>query len=322
MIVKKVTKRRREAIRSMLAVPAVRPEFFAKAAAGSTDSLFIDLEDSVFPDLKVKARDIAAETIEGTDWGDKLVLVRCNAVDTEWFFRDIEKLGSACPRLDGFLVPKIGSVDEIRFVENMFQHLDRERPDDRPLELHILIETAKGVAHVEDILERSERLVSVSFGIADYSTSLGAHDRLIGGSNPNYVVLTGNEQNSEREFHWNDQWHFAMARIANACHASGVTPIDGPFGNIADKEGFMAAARRAFVLGYEGKWAIHPSQVNLANTAFSPTEAEVQWAHTVRDALLEAGKAGKGAVQLNGQLIDMVMLKSVQSILDRAGLSE
>jgi malyl-CoA/(S)-citramalyl-CoA lyase len=322
MISKKVTKRRRQMSRSMLAVPAIRPEFFAKAAAGSTDSLFIDLEDSVFPDQKVKARDIAAKAIEATDWGDKLVLVRCNAVDTEWAFRDIEKLGSACPRLDGFLVPKIGSADELRFVENMFQHLDRERPDDRSLELHILIETAEGVAHVEDILERSERIVSVSFGVGDYSVSMGAHDRLVGGSNPDYVVLTGNEQNSGREPHWNDQWHYAMARIANACHAFGVTAIDGPFGNIADREGFKAAARRAFVLGYEGKWAIHPSQVELANIAFSPTDAEIRWALAARDALLEARKAGKGAIQYNGQLLDVASLKGLQSILDCAGIRE
>lgn len=322
MISKKVTKRRCKTIRSMLAVPAVRPEFFAKAAAGSADSLFIDLEDSVFFDRKVKARDIAAEALEATDWGDKLVLVRCNAVDTEWAFRDIEKLGSACPRLDGFLVPKIGSVDEMRFVENMFQHLDRERPVDRPLELHILIETAEGVAHVEDILERSERIVSVSFGVGDYSLSMGAHDHQIGGSNPDYVVLTSNENNSGREPHWNDQWHFAMARIANACHAFGVSVLDGPFGNIADKEGFKAAARRAYVLGYEGKWAIHPSQVELANTVFSLTDADIQRARAARDAMLEASKAGKGAVQLNGKLLDIASLKMVQSILDRAGLSE
>lgn len=307
------------AIRCILAVPAVRPEFFEKAAAGPADTLFIDLEDSVFPDQKLAARENALKALETVDWKDKRVLVRPNSLETEWGFRDIEYLGSRCARLDGFLVPKIMSVDELRFAEALFAALDRERPADRPLQLHILIEMAMAVARVEEILAAARRVVSVSFGIGDYSMSLGAQDRLIGAANPEYVVLTGDHRSASRETHWNDQWHFAMARVANACHAYGITAIDGPYGAIADRDGYMAEARRARILGYVGKWAIHPSQIAMANEAFSPTPEEIAWAKRAQAALEDAHRLGKGAVNLDGQLIEAAHRPVIERILGRAG---
>jgi malyl-CoA/(S)-citramalyl-CoA lyase len=302
----------------LLAVPAVREEFFQKSIDSRTDALFLDLEDSVPAAKKIEARDNTFRALEELDWRDKRVLVRTNAVDTEWAFRDIERLGAACHRLDGFLVPKIGSVDELRYAEALLCALDRERPQDRPLELHILIETAIGMARVEAILEAATRLVSVSFGVGDYSLSLGGQDRLIGGANPAYAVITDGANPAERIAHWNDQWHYALARVANACHAFGVRPIDGPFGNIADRAGFLAAAGRSRVLGYEGKWAIHPSQVDLALDAFSPSDEEIAWAEAVHAALDEAERLGKGAIALNGQLVDIAHRKVADRVLARA----
>ena len=308
-------------MRSLLAVPAVRQEFFAKAAASATDALFLDLEDSVPPSQKLAARSHAAQALHEVDWGDKRVLVRTNSLDSEWAFRDIEQLGAPCHRLDGFLVPKVGSVDDIRHVEALLTALDRERPSERPLELHILIETALGVARVEAILEAATRLVSVSFGVGDYSLSMGGQDRLVGGANQHYTMLTDAVPGVARESHWNDQWHFALARVANACHAFDVMPVDGPFGNFSDPEGFNAAAARGRVLGYAGKWAIHPSQVALANQAYTPNAEEVSWARAVLEALATGQREGKGAVAMNGQLLDIAHKKIALRILARAGVA-
>jgi malyl-CoA/(S)-citramalyl-CoA lyase len=305
-------------MRSLLAVPAVRQEFFQKAADSATDALFLDLEDSVSPDLKITARANAARALAEVNWQAKRVLVRTNALDSEWAFRDIEQLGAHCHRLDGFLIPKVGSVDDIRFAEALLDALDRERPRERPLELHILIETALGMARVEAILEASTRLVSASFGVGDYSLSMGGQDRLVGGANKDYAVLTDDAPELTRQVHWNDQWHFALARVANACHAFNVMPMDGPFGNFADRRGFAAAAARARVLGYEGKWAIHPSQIELANQAHTPSPEEVAWARAVHVALDAAQRAGQGAVAMNGQLLDVAHRKIADRILTRA----
>lgn len=305
-------------MRCLLAVPAVRQEFFQKAADSDADALFLDLEDSVSPERKVAARANALEALQNLDWNRKRVLVRTNSLDTEWAFRDIEQLGANCPRLDGFLVPKVGAVEDIHYAEALLDALDRERPPDRPLELHILIETAIGLARVEAILEAAKRLVSVSFGVGDYSLSVGGQDRSVGGANKDYVVLTDGANDAARETHWNDQWHYAIARVANACHAFHVMPIDGPFGNFGDPRGFLAAAGRARVLGYEGKWAIHPSQIVLANQAYTPSADEVSWAHAVHAALDAAQTAGKGAVAMNGQLLDVAHRKIADRILARA----
>ncbi|MBI2799990.1 MAG: CoA ester lyase [Gammaproteobacteria bacterium] len=311
-----------KSMRCLLAVPAVRREFFQKAADSATDALFLDLEDSVSPEQKLAARANAARALDEVNWNSKRVLVRCNALDSEWAFRDIEHLGARCHRLDGFLIPKIGSVDEIRHAEALLGALNRERPRERPLELHILIETALGMARVEAILEMATRVVSVSFGVGDYSLSMGGQDRSVGGANKDYAVLTDGAADTARHAHWNDQWHFALARVANACHAFDVMPMDGPFGNFADRLGFAAAAARGRVLGYAGKWAIHPSQIELANQAYTPSTEEVSWARAVHAALATARREGKGAVAMNGQLLDIAHRKIADRILARAGVAE
>jgi len=305
-------------MRCLLAVPAVRPEFFQKAADSATDALFLDLEDSVAPEHKLAARATAQRALQEVPWRDKRVLVRTNGLDTAWGFRDIEQLATHCHRLDGILVPKVGSVAEIQFVETLLDALDAERPPERPLELHILIETAIGLARVEAILEASRRLVSVSFGVGDYSLSIGGQDRSVGGANKDYVVLSDASGEGARATHWNDQWHYALARVTNACHAFGVMPLDGPFGNFADAPGFAAAAGRARILGCEGKWAIHPTQIALANLAYTPTHEEVTWAHAVNAALDAAQRQGQGAVALHGQLLDVAHRKIAERVLARA----
>jgi malyl-CoA/(S)-citramalyl-CoA lyase len=305
-------------MRSLLSVPANRPAFFAKAAASNVDCLFLDLEDSVFADQKLAARETAKAAIESTDWRGKRVMVRTNAIDTEWGFRDLVELGGGCHRLDGVMVPKICSLDELRFVEQILDALDRERPADRPLELHILVETAVGIARIEQIAEHARRLLSVTFGAGDFAMSLGLYGAARSAGNPEYVILTGEPGEAERQRHWNDSHHYAMARLATACHAFGIIPVDGPFANFKDPEGADVSNRRARALGFQAKWSIHPDLIDGINATFRPSEADIAWARKVGRALDEARRAGTGSAQIDGRLIEAATMKTVDRILSLA----
>jgi malyl-CoA/(S)-citramalyl-CoA lyase len=150
------------------------------------------------------------------------------------------------------------------------------------------------------------------FGVADYAASIQSHTASIGGVDQNYSVLTDGD---ERECHWGDQWHYPLARIAVTCRAHGLRPIDGPFGDFTDPEGYIAAARRAAVLGYEGKWAIHPSQIELANDVFTPDARLIDRTHRIVAAMKEAAAEGRGAVSLDGRLIDAASIRMAENLL-------
>jgi malyl-CoA/(S)-citramalyl-CoA lyase len=275
--------------RSLLAVPATSPRFLEKAAQSAADAVFIDLEDAVVPELKAQARGKAIAAINDLDWGDRILSVRVNALDTEWGCRDIVELAEACPRLDRILLPKCETPGDIHAVEAMLGR--------RPVRIDALIETAKGVANVEAIAASSKRLAAMVFGSGDYSLDLGV------------VRMTLS----------NEPWGVALARIGNACRACGLAPIDGPFSNIADPEGLRADALRAAALGFEGKMAIHPSQIDIANEVFSPSAAQVAWAREVLDAMAAARAEGRGAVRdKQGAMIDLVHIKIARKILERA----
>jgi malyl-CoA/(S)-citramalyl-CoA lyase len=160
------------------------------------------------------------------------------------------------------------------------------------------------------------------FGVADYAASMQSHTTSIGGSESGYSVLTDPDEAGAREFHWGDQWHHALARIAVACRANGLRPIDGPFGDFNDPEGYLAAARRAAVLGFEGKWAIHPSQIELAHDVFSPDEHLIERTRRIVEAMKEAARDGKGAVSLDGRLIDAASLRMAEHLLQKIALIE
>lgn len=308
--------------RSELAVPATSERFFAKAAAGLADAIFLDLEDAVAPDRKDDARRQAIEALEGLDWGRKTMAVRVNSLDTPWAHRDIIDLVSAAPRLDLILLPKASSAFDVAFVDQLLTGLEREHGRAKRIGIEVLIETALGVAHVEEIAAASDRLEAMIFGIGDYSIEMRSFDTKFGQPNPRYAVLTHADENGGRQLHWNDQWHFAMARIANACRAYGLRPIDGPFADFADLEGYAWSCRRAASLGFEGKWAIHPTQIGVANTAFSPSAAQVCSAREIAGALSRSTQAGRGAVAHEGMLVDMAHAKLADAILERAALCE
>jgi malyl-CoA/(S)-citramalyl-CoA lyase len=180
-----------------------------------------------------------------------------------------------------------------------------------------IIETALGMQNVHEIAAASKRNESLHFGVADYAASTRARTTIIGGVNPDYSVLTDPGEDGSRDVHWGDMWHYALARMVVAARANGLRPIDGPFGDFQDAEGYKAAARRAAVLGCEGKWAIHPSQIALANEVMSPSEAEVAKALRILDAMKEAEAAGKGAVSLDGRLIDYASIRQAEVLVDK-----
>ncbi len=301
-----ITEARRRLHRSELAVPGSRPELFEKAAAGRADYVFLDLEDAVAPDEKETARSNVIEALGDIDWrgSNKTISVRINGLDTHYMYRDlIDVVEQAGAHVDTILIPKVGVPGDIYTVDALLTQLEQAMGLSHRIGVEALVETALGMANVEAVAASSPRLEALHFGVADYAASCRARTIAIGGLNPDYP---------------GDQWHSALSRMLVACRANGLRAIDGPFGDFGDPDGFMAGARRAAALGYEGKWAIHPSQVDLANEVFTPPESEVDQARRMLRALEEAEAAGRGAAQLDGRMIDAASARMALNVVETA----
>jgi malyl-CoA/(S)-citramalyl-CoA lyase len=246
------------------------------------------------------------------------MMVRINGLDTHYMYRDVVDIVEACPRLDMILIPKVGVPADVYAVDMMVTQIETAKKRAKRIGFEVLIETALGMANVEAIAQSSKRLEAMSFGVADYAASTRARTTVIGGVNKDSGVLTDKDANGNRQYFWSDPWHAAQTRMMVACRAYGLRPIDGPFGDFNDQDGFIAAANRAAVLGYEGKWAIHPSQIELANRVFTPSEAEVTKARRIMEAMAQAAKEGKGAVSLDGRLIDIASIRMAEALLKKA----
>ena len=296
--------RRSRLQRSELAVPGSNAKMIERAAASDADYVFLDIEDAVAPADKEQARANIIKALNEIDWRarGKTICVRINGIDTHYMYRDlVDVMEQAGSRLDTILVPKVGVPADLYLCEAIMNQIEMARGYKEPVGLEALIETALGMANVEAIArDGSRRLEAMHFGVADYAAYNKARTVNIGGLNPDYP---------------GDQWHFALSRMTVACRAYGLRPIDGPFGDFNDADGYIAAARRAAALGMEGKWAIHPSQIALANQVFSPTEAETKRAERILEALDEAAKAGKGAAQLDGKMIDAASARMAQNVI-------
>jgi len=308
--------------RSELAVPATSERFFHKAAQSKADVVFIDLEDAVAPEHKPAARKKAIDALNGVDWGNKTMAVRVNGFDSCWALDDIVDVVKHAPRLDLILLPKANRADDLKFLDQLLTQIERSQSSAKAVGIEALIETALGVANVEQIAAASSRLEALIFGVGDYTVEMRTYDPVFGQPSERYAVLTGNQHSPDRQNHWNDQWHFAMARIANACRANGLRPVDGPFTDFADAQGYLSCAQRAAALGYEGKWAIHPTQIDLANEVFSPTQAQLDWAQHIQLCMQQARESGNGAVADKGVLVDMAHLKQAQALIHRQTLIE
>src|SRR5215470_2313510 len=304
--------------RSELAVPGSNPAMFEKAAHSAADIVFLDLEDAVAPDDKPQARKNIVQALNEIDWGAKTMMIRINGLDTHYMYRDVVDIVEACPRLDMVLIPKVGVAADVYAVDMLVTQIENAKGRSKRIGFEVLIETALGMANVEAIAQSSKRLEAMSFGVADYAASTRARTVGIGGPHPDYGVLTDKDGDGARHSYWNDPWHYALSRMMVACRAYGLRPIDGPFGDFSDPDGYTAAAKRAAVLGFEGKWAIHPSQVELANKVFTPSDAEVTKAKRIVEAMQQAAREGKGAVSLDGRLIDIASIRQAEALLNKA----
>ena len=304
--------------RSELAVPGSNVRMLEKAPKAGADLVFLDLEDSVAVPDKEQARKNVIHALNNFDWSDCSISVRINGLDTHFCYRDIIDVAEqAGDKLDTLLVPKVGRPSDLQFVALLLEQIETAKGL-QPINLHALIETAIGMANVEAIAQACpDRLEALVFGVADYAASTQARTVSMGGPNPNYLMLDTPDENGNRQTYLGNQWHFAMSRMIVACRAYGLRPIDGPFGDFSDPEGYLAVARAFAALGGEGKWAIHPSQIALANEVFSPGEAEVDRARRIILAMEEAETKGKGAVSLDGKMIDAASIKQAQVVLDK-----
>jgi len=219
-------------------------------------------------------------------------------------YRDvIDIVEQAGDRLDTVLIPKVGTPGDVYMVDALLTQIEEARTLPHRIGIEVLIETALGMANVESIAQSSRRMEAMHFGVADYAASVRARTTSIGGLNPDYP---------------GDQWHFAISRMVVACRAYGLRPIDGPFGDFKDPDAYLAAARRAAALGVEGKWAIHPTQIPMANEVFTPGPAEVDRARRILAAVEEAAAGGRGAAQLDGKMIDAASARLAQNIVNTA----
>jgi citrate lyase beta subunit len=292
--------------RSELAVPGSNPAMFEKALNSAADYVFLDLEDAVAPADKEQARVNVIQGLRQYDWRGhgKTICVRVNGIDTHYYYRDmVDVIEQAGDRLDVVLVPKVGVPADVYLTDALLTQIETAKRIPQRIGIDVLIETALGMANVEAIAQSSRRLEAMHFGVADYAASMRARTVSIGGLNPDYP---------------GDQWHASLTRMIVACRAYGLRPIDGPFGDFKDAEAFLAAARRAAALGIEGKWAIHPSQIELANQVFSPPETEVKRAQRILEALDQAARDGKGAAQLDGKMIDAASARMANVVVEMA----
>lgn len=305
--------------RSELAVPGSQPQMFEKAAQSGVDVIFLDLEDAVAPDDKEAARRNIIAGLNDIDWGSKTMSIRINGLDTHYMYRDVvEIVEQAGERLDLIMIPKVGTAADVYAVDMLVTQIEDAKGYKKRIGFEHIIETALGMQNVSEIAAASRRNESLHFGVADYAASTRARTTVIGGVNPDYSVLTDADEGGARDVHWGDMWHYALARMVVAARANGLRPVDGPFGDFSDPDGYRAAAKRAAVLGCEGKWAIHPSQIDLANEVMSPSNDEVTRAQRILVAMDEAAKEGKGAVSLDGRLIDYASIRQAEVLVQKA----
>jgi len=299
--------------RCQLFGPGSNTKLFAKMAASAADVINMDLEDSVAPSDKATARANIIEAINTIDWGTKTVSVRINSLDTPYWYRDVvDLLEQASERLDMIMIPKVGCAEDIYAVDALITAVEAAMGRTKKVALEVIIESAAGIANVDAIAAASPRLQAMSLGAADFAASMGMQTTGIGGTQENYYMLRDGTQ------HWSDPWHWAQAAIVAACRTNGVLPVDGPFGDFSDDDGYRAQARRSATLGMVGKWAIHPKQIALANEVFTPSEAAVAEAREILAAMETAKANGEGATVYKGRLVDIASIKQAEVIVKQS----
>ncbi|MEV0358489.1 CoA ester lyase [Nocardia sp. NPDC050697] len=294
--------------RSELALPACNDHMFAKAVTLGADLVFLDLEDATPVSLKEGSREKAITALNELDWGRTARAIRINGLDTEWCHDDIiEVVTRAGRNLDTIVVPKAKTARDVWWVDVLLTQLELKLGLEKQIRLEVLIEEVEGLANAEAIATASPRVDAIIFGVGDFSLSQGAR------------VDTNFEPLGDYP---GDFWHYARAKVIVAARIAGIDAIDAPFPDYGNTEGYERDARRASLLGYTGKWAIHPVQIPIANTVYSPTPEEIALAERNMKAYREAEAAGRGAVGVGGVLVDAAHVKMAEQVLARVALIE
>jgi len=292
--------------RSELSTPASNERMIEKAAASNADLVFLDLEDSVAPNEKEGARAKVIKGLTTLNWGKKTRAIRINDLETEYAYQDIisivEEVGEY---LDILIIPKVKSARDVWWVDVLLSQIERRLKRPRRIGLEVLIEEVEAMIHVEEIARSSSRLEAIIFGPFDYAASQGVDSRVIGGDLDTYP---------------GDLWHYARNKIVIAARAAGIDAVDGPYIDFKNPDGYRRECVRSETLGFVGKWAIHPTQIDIANNVFSPSQEEVDRARKLDTVYTEAQARGLGAVAFEGKMIDVAIIRNARNIIQKADL--
>ncbi len=294
--------------RSNLSVPGHVEKMHLKASASNADVIMLDLEDSVPIDSKEQARSQVIRSLQEQDWSKKTVTVRINSLDTPFAYRDLlEVVENAGHIVDSIVIPKVNTAGDISFADRMLDGIEMQKDIASPITIEASIETAEGLLNAAEIAQASNRIATFVFGIADYSASVGAR----------LVSISGHGE-KEEELYPGHRWHFTLSRMIMVAKANGCLAIDAPYGNFKDYEGLKRSATMACALGCDGKWAIHPNQIDIINEVFTPSQEEIELAQKVLAAHKEAKSMGKGAVAVEGRMVDQATVRMANQLWEQA----
>lgn len=294
--------------RSNLSVPGHLKKMHGKASESNADVIMLDLEDSVPVDEKANARDQVIDSLLNLNWEKKTVTVRINALDTPFAYRDLLEIAeNAGHIIDAVVIPKVSHPGDIFFADRMLSGIEMGKDNSMLIGLEASIETAEGLLRATNIIQASRRVKTLVFGIADYSASIGAR----------LVSISGHGE-KEEDLYPGHRWHFAISNMVMHAKAHGALAIDAPYGNFKDTEGLRRSAVMACALGCDGKWAIHPSQIDVINEVFTPSREEIALAEKVIKANAQAQSEGKGAIAVEGRMVDQATVRLATILWEQA----
>ncbi|GAB6161096.1 CoA ester lyase [Desulfothermus naphthae] len=293
--------------RSTISVPSNREKMLIKSMGLNADFIMYDLEDSVSLEEKDKARRMLIDFLSSEDLQDKVISYRINEVESPFAYKDvIEVIENVGNKIQSVVIPKVESERHIIWIDVLLTQIEESIGLNKKIEIEPSIETAKGILNIKEIVNASERIRSLVFGIADYTVSLGMFFKGFSG------------HGEEEEFYPGHRFHYPMSVIAVAAKAKGVLAIDAPYGNFKDLEGLKRSCLISKYLGFDGKWAIHPSQIEIINKVYSPDEEDIQRCKKIVNTYEESIKTGKGSASIDGRMIDGATYRLAKSILDKA----
>lgn len=294
--------------RSNLSVPGHLKKMHGKANESQADVIMLDLEDSVPVEEKKKAREQVIESLLGLSWENKTVTVRINALDTPFAYRDLLEIAeNAGHVIDAVVIPKVNYPADIFFADRMLNGIEMHTKRSSSVGIEASIETAEGLMRAAEIIQAGSRVKSLVFGIADYSASIGAR----------LVSISGHGE-KEEDLYPGHRWHFALSNMVMHAKAHGGLAIDAPYGNFKDTDGLRRSAVMACALGCDGKWAINPSQIDIINEVFTPSQQEIALAAKVIEANAQAKMEGKGAIAVEGRMVDQATVRLATQLWEQA----